>query len=153
MEAMSPRPGAPGGPRVFRVLVIEDNVEREQLLRGWMPEWARVVVARSAGQALGVIERDAGDVYGAILLDHDLGERARTAVDLRLDGMDVVGAIVEHIAREVPVLVHSMNPGRAPAMVARLEAAGFDVTRIPMGELTEHALRAWLEEAREAAGE
>ena len=133
-------------PRAFRVLLVEDDPERERLLRSWLPPGVRVVVARSAGQALGILERDRGDVYGAILLDHDLTERTVTERDRSLSGSDVVGAVVAHVDRTVPVLVHSMNPREAPGMVERLERAGFDVTRRPMAQLTREWLVHWIGE-------
>lgn len=49
-------------PRFFRLLLIEDNVGRVQDFRAWLPPWARLVWAQSAGQALGLIRRDRGHV-------------------------------------------------------------------------------------------
>ncbi len=48
-----------------------------------------------------------------------------------------------------PILVHSVNIQRAPVMVSKLEAAGFDVTRISMDHLKEEQLLEWVEDARE----
>ncbi len=61
----------------------------------------------------------------------------------------MMSAIIRYITKDIPILVHSMNVFRAPVMVRRLECADFDVTRIPMAELTEKKLFEWLEDARE----
>ena len=41
--------------RVFRLLLIEDDVGRVQDFRAWLPPWAMLVWAQSAGAALGLI--------------------------------------------------------------------------------------------------
>ncbi len=133
---------------VFRLLIVEDNEEREACFREWLPEDVRIVLARSAGQAIGAIERDAGAVYGGILLDYDLTEQCRTDTDKRLSGRHVVEAICRHVSRDVPILMHSMNLWQSPGMVERLRAEGFEVTRIPMRELTAEDLVRWVDEAR-----
>ena len=134
--------------RFFRLLIIEDDTERERVLRSWLPPDAKIVVAGSAGRAIGVIERDRGRVYAGILLDHDLQGRIATVTDHYLDGKDIVTVIVKYISKDVPILVHSMNGSQAPRMVERLEKDGFSVTRIPMANLTKERLREWAADAR-----
>lgn len=128
-----------------RLLMIEDDSHRADLVRGWLPAEVQLVVARSAGVAVGVVKRDSGDIYCGILLDHDLDQHAATESDRQMSGMDAVGAIIQHVARTTPVLVHSMNASQAPVMVDRLRRAGFDVTRIPFAELDRQSLLDWLE--------
>jgi len=134
---------------VFRILIVEDNEKRAQRLLSWLPEDVRTVVAKSAGRALGIIQRDRGDVYAGILLDHDLGEQAAADSDRFLTGMDIVDAIARNVSKHVPILVHSMNFAWAPVMVSKLTKAGFDVTRVQMDNLTKEWLQEWMEEARE----
>jgi CheY-like chemotaxis protein len=134
---------------VMRVLMVEDNEIRAQRLQSWLPEDVRTVVASSVGRALGVLQRDRGDVYAGILLDHDLGQQAAVSSDRYMTGMDVVDAIIMNIAKHVPILVHSMNLTWAPVMVSRLTSAGFWVTRVQMDNLTEEWLHEWMEDVRE----
>jgi hypothetical protein len=70
--------------------MVEDNPTRIEMLKSWLPEDVKVVVAACAGKALGVLKRDRGRVYSGILLDHDLQEQAVTATDLGLSGTDIV---------------------------------------------------------------
>ena len=119
------------------------------MLLSWLPPDVRVVRAPSAGVALGVVRRDAGQVFGGVMLDHDLQQRACCDTDRSLTGKDVVEAICRHFSTDIPVLVHSSNTTEGPSMVRRLRGAGFDVTRISMMALTPTALREWVEEARE----
>jgi len=58
----------------FRILLIEDNVQRIKTLRCWLPDHCLMVSATSAGRTMGILLRDCGDVYGAGMLDHDLHE-------------------------------------------------------------------------------
>jgi len=134
--------------RFFRLLIIEDDHERERTLKSWLPPDVKTVVAGSAGRAIGVIERDRGSVYAGIFLDHDLQGRIATASDHYLDGKDIVNVIVKNISKDVPILVHSMNVTQAPVMTKRLEKDGFSVTRIPMVNLTKERLQEWVSEAR-----
>lgn len=132
----------------FRLLIIEDSRHRIEKIRSWLPEDCLFVTATSAGKAIGILQRDHGYVYGAILIDHDLHEQAVTETDLTLSGSDLVESIITHISRNVPILVHSMNPTRAPLVAQRLGRAGFEVTRIPYEELDRASFEAWLSDAR-----
>ena len=134
--------------RFFRLLIIEDDHERERILKSWLPPDVKTVVAGSGGRAIGILERDRGTIYAGILLDHDLQGRTATATDCTLDGKDVVNMIVKNISKNVPILVHSMNVTQAPVMAHRLEKDGFYVTRIPMVNLTKERLQEWVSEAR-----
>lgn len=133
----------------FRLLLIEDSQHRIEKIRGWLPEGCLLVTATSAGKAIGILKRDRGYVYGAILLDHDLHEQAATEADLSLSGSDLVETIIAFVSREAPILVHSMNPTRAPSVAQRLGRAGFDVSRIPYEELDRVSFLAWLSDARD----
>lgn len=134
--------------RFFRLLIIEDDIERERVLKSWLPSDVKTVVAGSAGRAIGILERDRGSVYAGILLDHDLQGRLATTTDQYLDGKDIVNVIVKNISKNVPILVHSMNVTQAPVMAHRLEKDGYSVTRIPMANLTKERLQEWVGEAR-----
>jgi CheY-like chemotaxis protein len=136
------------GRRFFRLLIIEDDHERERILKSWLPPDVKTVVAGSAGRAIGILERDRGRVYAGILLDHDLQGRTATSMDRLLDGKDIVNVIVKNIIKSVPILVHSNNVTQAPVMAHRLEKDGFYVTRIPMANLTKERLQEWVSEAR-----
>jgi hypothetical protein len=130
------------------LLLIEDSQYRIDKIRSWLPEDCLLVVASSAGKAIGILQRDRGYVYGAVMLDHDLNEQALTEADLSLSGSDLVETLVTHLSRDVPILVHSMNATRAPLVVQRLNRAGFEVTRLPFETLLRDDLQNWLEDAR-----
>jgi len=132
----------------FRLLLIEDSQHRIDKIRSWLPEDCLLVVASSAGKAIGILQRDRGYVYGAVMLDHDLNEQALTEADLSLSGSDLVETLVTHLSRDVPILVHSMNATRAPLVVQRLNRARFEVTRLPFEMLHRDAFLNWLEDAR-----
>jgi len=137
-------------PSDIPLLVVEDDPRRQEILEGWIQPGFRTVVAWSAGQALGVIERDPGHVYGGILLDHDLQERTVSTADEQLSGMDVADAIIRRVNRDVPILVHSINETQSAVMVHRLKAAGFEVWKYPMTAMTPEILGSWLDIVREA---
>lgn len=137
--------------KVFRILLVEDDQERANILMSYLPKHIRVVYASSAGRALGIVRADhrnrrGKSPYCGIMLDHDLQEQIICAEEGQLSGMNVVDALIDCVSREVPILVHSMNPGEAPIMVKKLNSAGFRVTRMPMRELTAEKLLVWLEE-------
>lgn len=129
-------------------MLIEDSQHRIDRIRSWLPGGCLLVVAASAGKAIGILQRDRGYVYGAVMLDHDLHEQPATEDDLSLSGSDLVETLITHLSRDVPILIHSMNPTRAPSLVHRLNRAGFDVTRIPFEELDKATFLSWLEDAR-----
>lgn len=135
--------------RVIPVLVVEDCAERVRWFELALPVRFRLIHARSAGVALKVLQLDGGHTYGAVLLDHDLQGQTITTADRGLSGTHVVQAVLESTSPDVPILVHSANPGQAAGMVDRLRKAGFDVERVPFAELTPTWLNDWLEEAAE----
>lgn len=132
---------------MIRILLIEDDNQRVITIRSWLPSDIHLVHAGSAGRAIGIIKRDR-DAYAGIMIDHDLQEQIVTEEDYRLSGSNVVKAIITSIPSDIPILVHSMNPGCAPLMVKLLEKAGFDVTRLPMSVMTRENIAEWLETVR-----
>lgn len=127
--------------------MIEDSQERIDKIRSWLPEIYVLVTATSAGKAIGILQRDKGYVYGALMLDHDLHEQAATATDLTLSGTDIVKSLMANLSLDVPILIHSMNPSRSPAMAKKLTLAKFNVTRIPFEELRKDVFLEWVNEA------
>lgn len=134
---------------IFRLLLIEDDIGRVDEFRSWLPNWAHLVWAQSAGSAIGLIRRDHGHIYGGVLLDHDLVQRAMTEDDYSLSGTDVALVMVQNFSIDIPVLIHSTNQTQVRRIVHQLEEKGFWVTRIPFYDMTESAFLIWLEEARE----
>lgn len=138
------------GTELLKILVIEDDKSRITFFNNWLLPNFRIVPATSAGAALGRIERDHGLVYAGIFLDHDLQMQIKTAQDCDLSGSTVVKSLIRYMDKRIPILVHSMNPKRAPYMVNTLKSAGFqDVLRISMGELNKTRFQEWLDEVRE----
>jgi hypothetical protein len=136
------------------ILLIEDNLQRIKWFDIHLLLGFRLVVAKNGGSALGMIERDPGYVYGGILLDHDLHLHQLTFEDRNLSGSQIINQIIAKISKNVPVLIHSMNPGKAPAMVRKLESAGFSaVSRISWYAINTMVYHEWLEEVRKAWSE
>ncbi len=133
----------------FRILLVEDDPDRIRLLKSWLPAYVIPVVVTSAGKAIGLLERDRGRVYAGIMLDHDLQEQLAAVSDRYLSGNDVVNAVIKNVQKDVPIFIHSMNVSQAPLMVNKLESAGFQVTRIPVRDLSNKRLADWVEDARE----
>ncbi len=134
-----------------RILLVEDDQERVNTLISYMPKYVKVVHGVSAGRAIGILRVDHRtrrdkSPYCGIMLDHDLQEQIVCIEDGQLSGMNVEDVIINCVPRNVPSLVHSMNLSEAPMMVKKLKSAGFSVTRMPMREMTEAKLLAWLED-------
>ncbi len=134
---------------ILKILIVEDDRKREELFRSWMPDDFRAIFAKTAGTALGMLERDRGYIYAGVCLDHDLQQRAVIASDHNLSGTTVVRAVTKYISPDIPVLIHSRNLKRARFMANKLFDAGFDVVRIPMDELGCEMFQEWLEEVKE----
>ena len=128
----------------IRILLIEDDFRRIQKIRDWLPDHVVLVEAKSAGQAMGILQRIEPGELTAIMLDHDLHQQARTSADLSLSGNSLISLICRCVDTEVPILVHSLNPTGASSMVARLDANGYDVTRMPFDTMTKATLTGWL---------
>jgi len=135
--------------RGYRLLIVEDCEQRVALLQAWLPVQVRATLVRSAGRALKVLELDAGRVYAGILLDFDLDQAVAAEPELQLSGSQVVERMLERMDRDVPILIHSVNPLGARSMEQRLLEHGFDVTRIPFFNLSRERLGRWLERVRE----
>jgi len=132
------------------LFLVEDNGKRVERIREWLPESVTLVHAASAGQAIGILERDRGRTYGAVMLDHDLGLQARTQTDLSISGKQVTQKIIEALHPDTYILVHSMNPSGGEAMTRALGGAGFYVRRRQFWEIEEAWFKEWLAESEEA---
>ena len=135
--------------QIIRIMLVEDDQSRVEWFRAWLPKDIRLIHARTGGLALGILERDCRVIAG-IMLDHDLQQQAMLPSDVNLSGSTVVRAILQKVSPEVPILIHSMNPGRADTMKTALEKSGFSVTRLPMGDMSRDAFLEWLKEVRES---
>ena len=129
----------------IRILIVEDNATRAERICHWIPQGIVPILASSAGLAIGIIQRDFKELAG-LMLDHDLQEQRITESDAYLSGTDVTRTIIQYLPKDIPILVHSMNPSGAQRVSRQLESAGFWVTRIPMSELDQSDIDEWLEE-------
>jgi hypothetical protein len=140
---------------VFRILIIEDNQQRIDTFKNWIPEKTPIVVASSAGKAIGILKRDSnkirknGRVYAGILLDRDLQGQTVTDIDQYLSGNDIIDVIISSIDKDVPILIHSTNIHQSIKMKQQLEGIGYPVTKIPMTDLTKEKFNEWIDEAFE----
>ena len=135
---------------IIPILLVEDNPQRIKWFQDHLPIAYRLVSVRNGGNALGMLERDSGHVYGGILLDHDLQMKHVASSDRDITGSQVINALIGHIAKSVPILVHSMNLGKAPTMVLKLTEAGYAVTRKSWFEIDVSSYHEWLEEVKDA---
>lgn len=103
---------------------------------------------RSAGQAMGFLQRLRSGELAGVLLDHDLHQQAITTRDLQLSGSSLVDFITRFVDRDVAVLIHSQNPASAASMMERLKSSGFWVSRRPMDSLTPEFFHRWIDEVR-----
>ncbi len=53
----------------FRILIIEDDPYRIQRLKSWLPDDVKTVRATSAGRAIGVLQRDKGNLNCDLIKD------------------------------------------------------------------------------------
>ena len=136
-------------PKLIPLLIVEDNLRRVQWFDIHTPIGFRLIHAKSGGVALGMLQRDKGRVYGGILLDHDLHMRGVLASDKKVSGSEIVETIIANISRDVPILVHSMNPEKSIKMTNALEHAGFWVEKMRWYDITQEMYHEWLEEVKE----
>ena len=136
---------------VLRVLVVEDNEERIDLLQAWSPGDVHLVLVRSGGRAIRTIELDSGNVYTGIMLDHDLNEQVVVPHEEEVDGREVVRKIIQFISPDVPILIHSMNSEGRKRMKCTLETAGFFVELVPFSQMTKSRFLTWIDELRKVA--
>ena len=133
-----------------RILLIEDDAGRIEIFTRWLADTEFVlVVARSGGQALGMLAKGSTEAIAGILLDHDLSDSPLTDMDHRLSTSNVIPLIQRRVKRSVPVLIHSHNATKPVAMHRALMAARFSVTRIRFSQLGEKHFREWLQEVRD----
>ena len=136
-------------PRFCRILLIEDDELRIETIQSWLPEDIRLVVARSAGRAIGTLRMDPPDTYAGVMLDRDLHQHATSTAELALSGTNLVGLIIQRVDLNAAVMVHSMNLAHAPSMVDQLNAAGFWTSYVPFVRLTREGFNNWVSEVRE----
>jgi hypothetical protein len=132
-----------------RILLVEDDAERIATYRAWVSESVFVLIeASSGGRAKGILRPGMTRGIAGICLDHDLEKQPVTQTDLCLSASDLIGSIVASVARNVPVLIHSMNAQKPPAMQRALESARFAVTRIRYTALSRNGFHEWLDNVR-----
>jgi CheY-like chemotaxis protein len=99
-----------------RILLIEDDPGRIEVFTRWLAGTEFVlVVARSGGQALGMLAKGAEGVAG-LLLDHDLSDSPLTTTDMTLSASNVLPSIQRRLPRQVPILIHSHNLNKPVTM-------------------------------------
>jgi len=99
---------------------------------------------------MGVLARLESDDYAGIMLDHDLDKKLRSAESRHLCGADVVTALIRNPkAKDIPILVHSMNPSGSASMDERLTKAGFAVTKVRFSDLSQEQFLEWVGDIRD----
>lgn len=132
-----------------RILLIEDDPERISIFRAWLMGTEFVLIeASSGGRAKGILQKGMTVGIAGICLDNDLEKQPMTESDLSLSGTGLISAITWSVQRSVPILIHSMNVQKPPAMERALKSAGFSVTRTRMMMLSREAFNEWLIDVR-----
>jgi CheY-like chemotaxis protein len=142
---------------IVRVLIVEDDEERVSVFRRMLKHAKklphdceiRLVWAKNAGAAIGLLERDPGNVYAGIMLDHDLDRQNLTSWDGLFTGKDVVKKIINVVDKDTLMFVHSTNVTGGPKMRTTLEGAGFYTKLHPWGTIRLNMFRDWLLEVCE----
>ena len=135
----------------MRILIVEDDNHRVDVITKWLGSRAKIVWAKSAGMAIGLLNRDRGRVYDGIMLDYNLHQQRITQQDRLHTGVDVTAAIIRNVDNDVPVFVHSSNIKNGPKMKRLLTGAGFAVDSMPFYGLKQHMFEEWFEYVQEAA--
>jgi len=134
-----------------RLLLIEDDEGRIKTFLRWLEGTEFVlVVARSGGQAMGMLRQGTKGVAG-VLLDHDLSDAPLTTTDSMLSASHLLPLIQRSVPRWVPILIHSHNVSKPVLMQRFLESAGFSVTRARFALLEREPTRfvRWLDDVRD----
>ncbi len=136
----------------LRILLVENSSRRIQTFTRWLPDDSDVVLrpVRIGNIAIEMLRRDRPRDWMGVMLDYDLNLFDKSAV-YRCGG-DVAQTMLARTDREIPVLVHSMNPAGAAFMCELLVGAGFDnVTCIPFEDVTRRDFLEWIDRCREVA--
>ncbi len=141
-----------GSTKKLRILLVEDDIMRQQEIEAWMPTDVRLVWCQNGEAALGVLNRATRDEFAGVMLDNDLDKRPYVSTTKKKTGADIAGKMAERMSRHTPVLVHSMSVTREDIM-KRLRAEGFPVTQLPYCDLTKQNLNAWVDEVRADNGD
>jgi CheY-like chemotaxis protein len=107
-------------PRPFRVLIIEDTPDRQEVLKSLYKNQAWVLV-HTGRRALTLL---AAYDFDIVSLDYNL--------DGELTGADVAPALGPHVARGCRVVVHSQNPQG----VAEIQRVLPDVIALPVAKMS-----------------
>ena len=131
--------------------LIEDDAGRIDYFTRWTAGTEFVLaIARSGGQALGMLSKGFDGVAG-VMLDHDLSDAPLTSVDAQLSASTLIPLLQRRLPRHVPVLIHSHNLNKPVAMQRALEASGHSVTRLRFAALMQDPVRfsQWMEVVRD----
>ncbi|MBI3605020.1 MAG: hypothetical protein HY202_03220 [Nitrospirae bacterium] len=125
------------------ILLIEDDSKRVDRFKALALPGIRIIHARSAGLAIGILRRDR---FNAIILDHDLSNAGITDQDHSLSGSNLVEIVVTSQKRGLPILIHTISRDGGPLMARRLTAEGFEVMRYPYPDLSDEVIKKWFQE-------
>jgi len=101
-------PASINPPDFVRILFVEDNEERIELFKRWLPPKCTGVFVQSGGRALRVLDMDGKSEYAGICLDFDLNEQTLSN-EREIKGREVVHKVIRVVPRTTPILIHSMN--------------------------------------------
>ncbi len=128
----------PLGPKLNRVLILDDDQERHKAFRHFYNnqgiETVHVTTVRAAIEALE--KHQSGEArLDYVLLDHDLGEYGPSEYGegktREYTGRDVADWMIRYLDADVPVRIHSWNIVAGAAMEKALREAGFTVYSWP----------------------
>lgn len=115
----------------MRVLIIEDSEERIKKFREHFIG-NTVVFTKDVSEAKNLIDK-AG--WNLICLDHDLNDEDLMTSKVEGTGHEVARYMIENMneddKKQLTVIIHSYNIGKAKVMEEELQQSGFTVHQIP----------------------
>ena len=136
--------------RRLTILIVEDTDARVDTLNEWaLPRNFRLAQVRSAGAALGVLERVKPGDYAGAMLDFHLHKQPHLPEHRGKTGDGVARTMLAKLPPGTPILVHSNSGHELAEEVRLLEKTGFPVTVRPFRSITREFFEGWLDELRE----
>lgn len=139
-------------PNVSRILILEDDLERQRVMRACLDDRFPQYAARFFATASAMIEyisRHDVDELLLISLDHDLEPIDGSTGEGPGTGRDVADCLAERRPR-CPVIIHTTNAPAAVGMQAVLADAGWTTIRVAPYDAERWIRESWFRAARNA---
>lgn len=139
-------------PHLNRILILEDDFERQRVMRECLDDRFPQYGARfftTANAMIDYLSQNVGEELLLISLDHDLEPIDGAMAEDPGTGRDVAGCLAERRPR-CPVIIHTTNALAAVAMQAVLSEAGWTTIRVAPYDAERWIRETWFRAARNA---